>query len=141
MSSPTFEESFCEQHGIERERFARVVFKQVLYRRARAVGWLFSIFNGDYFSADYELINAVAHLRRLREFTHEADRFNYHPANRGWFRRKLCIRVSTNRLRLLIKATLPHSSVVPNDSGAGTAIPFESEPAPKEPKTDFMPTI
>ncbi len=141
MSISTFEESFCEQHGLERERFARVVFKQVLYRRARAVAWLFAIFNGDYFAADYELINAVSQLSRLREFNHEAERFNYHPGNRGWFRRKLCIRISTNRLRQLIKATLPPSSVIPNEMDAGTAIPFESAPVPKEPKADFMPNI
>ena len=136
MSSPTFEEIFCELHGVKRERFARVVFKQVLYRRARAVGWLFAILNGDYFAADYELINAVAQLRRLREFSIEAERFNYHPGNRGWFRRKLCIRISTNRLRQLIKATMPPSSVIPSDRDAGTAIPFESQPVPKEPKED-----
>jgi hypothetical protein len=139
MSNPTFEESFCLQHGLERERFVRMVLKKTLYRRARAVGWLFAIFNGDYFAADYELINAVAQLRRLRDFNNEAERFNYHPANRGWFRRKLCIRVSTNRLRQLIKATLPASPAIANDAVAGTAIPFES--APEESKTDCSPSV
>lgn len=141
MSSPTFEESFCQQHGIGRERFVRVVLKQTLYRRARAVGWFFAIFNGDYYAADYELISAVGQLRRLRDFNNEAERFNYHPANRGWLRRKLCIRVSTNRLRQLVKATLPPSSATANDTVAGTAMPFGSAPAPEEPKTDSIPTV
>jgi len=129
MSSPTFSERFCAQNGIEPEEFARMVFKRALYRRAWPFAGLLRFLSPNYFAADFDLIYGVAQLRRMREFMTEAERFNEHPANRGWLHRRLRLRVSTNRLKQLIKETL---AVPPTEKGAGggTAVPFEPPSAP-----------
>ncbi len=128
MSNPTFAESFCAQNQIPREQFARAVFDRVLYRRARMVRWLLPILWSGYFAADFDLIYSVEGLKRMRDFAPEVERFNEHPANRGRLRRTFCLRVSTNRLRTLIRETLPRTA---DNTGAGTPVrgrtivPFE----------------
>lgn len=131
MSSLTFGECFCQKNNIPPEQFARAVMCRVLYRRTLAVRWLLPLLSRNYFSADFDLIYGVERLRRLRDFAAEAERFNEHPANRGWLRRTLRLRVSTTRLRSLIRETLPRgaggsrSGLLP---GAGeSATPFELE--------------
>lgn len=110
MSNPTFAECYCVKHNIPPEEFARTIFNRALYRRALLVKWLLPLLHHGYFSADYDLIYGVERLRRMRDFATEAERFNEHPANRGFLRRTLCLRVSTNRLRALIRETLPRSA-------------------------------
>lgn len=105
-NTPTFAESFCAQKQIAPEQFAREVFGRSLYRRALWLKWLLPLLKKNYFTADFDLIYGVERLRRLRDFATEAERFNEHPANRGWLRRTLCLRVSTKRLRALIRDTL-----------------------------------
>ncbi|MFA6290056.1 MAG: hypothetical protein WC661_21940 [Opitutaceae bacterium] len=135
MSNPTFSERFCEQHGIPREQYARAVFKRALYRRARPVAWLLPLLKRDYFAADFDLIYQIERIRRLRDFNTESERFHEHSSNRWWLRRRLLIRVSTSRLKNLIKATLPPSSAIQDNTAGGTAIPFESPP---DAEKDFM---
>lgn len=107
MSHPTFAECFCAQHGITSEQFARAVFRRALYRRALPVAWFLGFLMHDYFAADFDFIHGVERLRRLRDFASEAERFNEHPTNRGWLRRRLRLRISTHRLKRLIRETLP----------------------------------
>ncbi|MBW8781070.1 MAG: hypothetical protein JF599_04175 [Verrucomicrobia bacterium] len=134
MSTPTFAESFCAQHRIAPEQFVQAVFKKALYRRARVFAPALRFFNHDYFAADFDLIYGVEHLRRVRDFTAEAERFNEHPGNRGWLRRRLCLRVSTKRLKALMRETLAHSTVRP----AVTASPFESADSDEESRLSLV---
>ncbi len=124
MNNPTFAEIFCAQHGIPPEQFACTVFERTLYRRALPFVWLVRFLKPNHFAADFDLIYGVEHLRRLRDFIPEAERFNEHPGNRGWLRRRASLRISTNRLKQLIRATLP-ALTTQKDAGAGTAVPFE----------------
>ncbi|MDF3057708.1 MAG: hypothetical protein K0R17_1923 [Rariglobus sp.] len=128
MSNPTFAECFCAKNNLPPEKFARAVFRQTLYRRTHLVRWLLPLINQNYFAADFDLIYGVEHLRRLRDFVAEAERFNEHPANRGWLRRTFCLRVSTCRLKALIRETLPARTRHTNpglSEDEGTAVPFE----------------
>lgn len=72
--------------------------------------WLLSLWSRSYFASDYDLIYGVERLSRLRDFQEEAERFYAHPANRGTLRRRLGMRVSTGRLRSLIRETLPRDA-------------------------------
>ena len=132
MSNPTFAECYCAKHNIPPEEFARTIFNRALYRRTHIFKWLLPLLHQGYFSADFDLIYGVERLRRVRDFSTEAERFNEHPANRGFLRRTLCLRVSTNRLRALIRETLPRTS---GSSHTGlhskeiTATPFEMKMA------------
>ncbi len=121
--TPTFAESFCAQHGIQREQFVRIVFKQVLYPRTLLLTGFLQFLKCDYFAPDFDLIYGVEHLRRMREFKIEASRFNEHPANRGWLRRRLRLRVSTHLLQALIKETLP-SSIRQEEKIGVVSVPF-----------------
>lgn len=82
----------------------------------------------NYFAADFDLIYGVENLRRVRDFVTEAERFSGHPANRGWLRRAFCLRVSTSRLKALIRETLPAKARHTNPGlpmDTGTTVPFE----------------
>lgn len=127
MSNPTFAECFCAKYKVSREQYARAVFKRSLYRRTFLVGWLLPLLNPNYFVADFDLIYNIENLRRSRDFITEVARFNEHPANRGWLRRTFCFRVSTSRMKTLIRETLPPRSRdtrsgLPGDGGS--AAPF-----------------
>ncbi len=107
MSDPTFAECFCAKYNLPRDQYARAVFRKSLYRRTHFFRWLLPLIDRSYYAADFDLIYGVEHLRRLRDFKTEAERFNDHPANRGWLRRTFCLRVSSCRLKALIRETLP----------------------------------
>jgi len=121
MSDPTFAECFCARNNVPREKFVRAVFKRTLYRRAYLLRWLLPLMHPNYFAADFDLIYGVENLRRVRDFVLEAERFNAHPANHGWLRRTFCLRVSTSRLKALIRETMPRKS----SSTRGSAPPME----------------
>lgn len=128
MSNSTFAECFCAKNNIPPEEFARAVFNRSLYRRTHLVKWLLPLLNQSYFVADFDLIYGVERLTRMRDFVTEAERFNEHLGNRGFLRRTLCFRVSTGRLKALIRETLPHKAGgtapgLPDDKK--TSVPFE----------------
>jgi hypothetical protein len=130
MSNPTFAECFCAKNNIPREEFARMVFNRALYPRTHLVKWLLPLFGRQYFAADFDLIYSVASLTRLRDFDIEVDRFNEHPGNHGWLRRTICLRVSTGRLKKLMRQTIPRSiesaaSGVVDDDQDNTLVPFD----------------
>ena len=105
MATPTFAEAFCSQHGIPPEKYGNAVFWRTLYWRAIPFIWLLPLLNIDHFTADRDLIKSVGLLKQLRGFSVEAERFHQHPCNRGMIRWRFCMRISSNRLRSLIKAT------------------------------------
>lgn len=107
MRNQTFAECFCAKYQVPREKYARAVFNRVLYRRTHLFRGLLKAFVPGYFAADFDLIYGVENLKRLREFVSEVDRFNDHVANHGWMRRTFCLRVSTSRLKNLIRETMP----------------------------------
>jgi len=122
-SRSTFADHFCAQHQIPLEQYESEVFKRVLYRRARPFVWLFVLMDRNHFTADHDLIKAVAHLTRLRAFAVEAERFRDHPYNRGMLRWQLCMRISTARLRALIKKTFLAAGVPPETAPDGGGRP------------------
>jgi hypothetical protein len=106
----------------------RAVFKRALYRRTHLLKWLLPMVHPNYFVADFDLIYSVERLTRIRDFGTEAARFNEHPANRGFLRRTLCFRVSTSRLRGLIRESLPRTSTPSKKESTEedvSAVPFE----------------
>lgn len=106
MSTNTFAEAYCLQHGIPSDRFAQVVLARTLYPHARLLAPLLRELDADHFAADLDLVRGAGQLRRVRDFSNEAAEFAYHPANRGDLRRLLRLRISTQRLRHLMQKTL-----------------------------------
>jgi hypothetical protein len=110
MIHPTFSECFCAKHNIPPEKFARAVFRLSLYRRTYFFRWLLPLISQNYFAADFDLVYGVERLRRMRDFVSEAEHYNEHPGNRGFLRRTLRLRVSTTRLKAIIRETLPRKA-------------------------------
>ncbi|MDR1284456.1 MAG: hypothetical protein LBK99_27135 [Opitutaceae bacterium] len=102
----TFAELYCEQRGIPAEKFEPVIFRRALYPHARCLHRLISILAPDYFAADHDIVRATGRLRRVRDFAVETAEFTCHPANTGSLRRTFRVRLSTGRLRALLRQTL-----------------------------------
>lgn len=83
-----------------------MVFKRALYPHARWFYALVCLVSPDHFVADIDLVRNVAKLTRLRDFNTEVREFIHHPANTGASRRTFNLRISTKRLRRLVKTTL-----------------------------------
>ena len=59
------------------------------------------LFNENYFTADRELIRRVGESTGRRRVKEEIDDYFNHPANVGWVRRTLRVRLSTHAVRRL----------------------------------------
>jgi hypothetical protein len=60
------------------------------------------LFDKTVLAADFDLIEDIALLTSRREFSKSAGMRRYHPANRGFLRKILRIRVSISKLHDLI---------------------------------------
>ncbi len=56
-----------------------------------------------HFAADYDFINNIGQLTRYRDFDLYMQGFSRHPQNCGFLRRGLRLRVSSHRLRFIIR--------------------------------------
>ena len=120
MSTPprsTFQQRFIEKQGIDPEAFTWSVLRATVPPHARLLLPLMRFFSPGILAADYDLINQIAHLTSRRQFAEFASERHYHPANRGFARKVLGVRVSINRLQRLVYATMrpvdEQSSVAP----------------------------
>ncbi|MFH1497481.1 MAG: hypothetical protein ABII82_06610 [Verrucomicrobiota bacterium] len=106
MSEKNFQARYCREHDLPPELYEKVVLRQSLYPHARWLAPLIRLLNPDHFAADLDFVRNVATLTRLRDYNVEVQEFVHHPANDGPLRRTFNLRVSTKRLRRLVKATL-----------------------------------
>jgi hypothetical protein len=124
MTDLTFADMYCAQHGINRDDYEKVVLLRSLYPHARMVATLVRLLSPDHFAADVDFVRSVGRLRRYREFTYESEEFAHHPANRGFWRLTVNVRISSRALRRMVRATLhPDSTLMPHDDE--TAVPFD----------------
>lgn len=115
MSS--FAELFCARHNLSLEQFEEEVIARSIHYHATLLWRLINWVHPDYFTADRQFIRALADVRSLRDFRVESSAFTHHPANRGFLRRMLKVRVSSGRLRRLIASYLQSA----RDDGAALA--------------------
>lgn len=124
MHDKTFADLYCEQRCLTREQFVADVFRRTLYAHARLLAPILRVLRPQHFAADYEFINGVGLLRRFRDYALEAEEFAHHPDNRGILRVTLNLRISSRRMRRLLRTTLhPElTSVPPGDTRS--SVPF-----------------
>ena len=106
MSGVSFIEAFCVRHRLPPERFEQAVLRRTLYAHARLLAPLCRFFDRNYLAADVDLVRAAGTLYGARDLTGEIADFTHHPANCGFMREVLRVRISTKRLRTLMRATL-----------------------------------
>ena len=125
MNEKTFAELYCEQNKTDPQGYEREVLVNSLYPHARLVAWLLMLLNPNQMAADYDFVRAVGALKRFRDFEYEAQEYAHHPANRGFWRMKMNLRVSSRALRRMVKDTLhPHLSTEVEDEAA-SVVPFD----------------
>jgi hypothetical protein len=138
MTEKTFAELFCEKHGLSAEKYERVVVGRALYPHARLLAPLVAFLWPQHFAADLDFVRSVARLRRYREFFFESEEFAHHPANRGFWRLTAHIRISSRKLRRMVRTTLHQELDVEGDDSSAVPFRIGSEGAesvmPKESK-------
>jgi hypothetical protein len=120
--SATFQETFCAQYGVPRELFGATVLRLTLYPHAR---WLAGIPSTRFLAPDRYFIACVGRLTLWRGFAHEAHEFQRSAANCRFWRRRLRLRVSVGRMRVLFSDVMGgtpsvtlHESSLPNEPGS-----------------------
>ena len=102
----SFQEKFCDAHHCTPEDFKRRVFWRCLRRHALPFAPILLLFKPGYFYCDWELITAAGCALSLNTVQAEIGEFFCDTRNRGWWRRRLEIRVSGRRLSRLAAAYL-----------------------------------
>jgi hypothetical protein len=94
----SFQEKFCDQYGVPRELYGATVLRLTLYPH---VQWLAGLGTRRFFAADHRFVAGVGKLTRWRDFASEVQEFQRDPQNRLFWRRRLRVRVSVGRMRVL----------------------------------------
>jgi hypothetical protein len=106
LAVKTFCEIYCADRDCPPEDFPRRVFWHCLHGIARPIApfalWLFP----SHFDADWSLIMGAAQCRTMAQIDEEIHDFAINPANRGWQRRQIRVRISSARLRQLARRSL-----------------------------------
>lgn len=136
MTDKNFADLYCIQNQIDRARYEREVLVRSLFPHARLFAWWMLFFTPQSFAADMDFVRSVGDLRRFRDFEFEAHEYAHHPANRGFLRKFLYIRVSARALRRMVRETLHHSVAPDQKVAEESAVPFKNTtPAKAEKQT------
>jgi len=133
MNDTTFAALYCAQRKIEQVDFDKAVLSETLYPHAKWFAPMVRLIWPRHFVADHDFVEAVGKLRRFREFFNESEDFAHHPDNVGFLRSTLNMRISSRRMRRLVREVLH-----PELGGLGKAddssiAPFNAEPAKDAP--------
>ena len=99
----SYAERYCSLHGLPPERFTDHVFKRSLHAPLRwlwpLIGWMVR----SHFEIDRQTVQTIGRFHSRREMSEELIEFSYHPRNRHFMRRVAGQRLSTHRLRRLLR--------------------------------------
>ena len=99
----TFREIYCEKNGCTDSRFEHELLWRCFYPHARPLLPFMKVMSKQYFTADLELINDVGYSTGRQGVKDAIDSYFHHPANVGFLRRRLRVRISTNAIRHLAR--------------------------------------
>ncbi|MCF3650930.1 hypothetical protein [Synoicihabitans lomoniglobus] len=123
----TYGERYCRAHHIPSELFLHHVAARSLHAPLRWFWPFFKVSLADYLDVDLDCIRIAATLKSHRDLEDELVEFSYHPRNQSFFRRVLRQRLSTHRLRRVLRG-----------ASAGTSSPFSARGSlikPEKPKS------
>ncbi|MFI5356170.1 MAG: hypothetical protein ACHQ4G_02420 [Opitutales bacterium] len=115
MKAPTFAERYCTKNAIPASEFERHLLRRVLYPHARLLAPILLVLHSEYLAADHDFIRGVERLTLYHEFFSASVDYVHHPANRGFLRRQCKIRISSDRLRRIVRATLQPEAAAADD--------------------------
>jgi hypothetical protein len=102
----TFAERFCRHHRIPPERYRFAMFCRCMYWRALILSPVLWLLRKEHFGADFELISNVGFICKREELDVEIDAYAMHVDNRNFSRRVLRLRISTKRVRHVVKSLM-----------------------------------
>ena len=106
-----FQTLFCRHYAVKPDDYATKVLKLTVYPHARWAIWVCVALDPHYLEADYDFIDSVSRIRRMRDFQQTVEEFYEHPLNKkNLFRHWFLIRVSSDRLYDLAREVLKTQS-------------------------------
>lgn len=105
----TLSEHFAALHPDRPAEVARRLFWATLHRRGFLLVPLLALANRDFFAADRALLERVVRVRTVAELEEEIHDFRTDARNQTWWRKVGRVRVSTRRLRRVVRPYLPAS--------------------------------
>lgn len=106
-----FQTLFCKHYAVKPDDYATKVLKLTVYPHARWAIWVCVALDPHYLEADYDFIDSVSRIRRMRDFQQTVEEFYEHPLNKkNLFRHWFLIRVSSDRLYDLAREVLKTQS-------------------------------
>ena len=102
----TFQNSFCADGRCPAERYVDRVLRLSLHRRARLLRPLLVALQHDHFEADCELVLALAGATRMSQVEAEIRDYVGDHRNANFLRGAVKMRISTRRLRSLVRSYL-----------------------------------
>ncbi len=119
-----FRQIYCTQNAISEAEYFEHILRRTLPPHGRAF-WAFSKLTLQYknhFRADYDFLNDVGRLCRYCDLSQSVDEFISHPWNqRGLLRWVLRLRVSTSRVRRILREQFKEASALNKASATSTA--------------------
>jgi hypothetical protein len=103
----TLSEHFATLHPGHSGAVARRLFWACLHRRGLVLVPFLALANRDFFAADRALLERVAAVRTLAELEEEILDFRLDARNQTWWRKVGRVRISTRRLRRIVRPYLP----------------------------------
>lgn len=108
--SENFQAAFCTQYGVPPMLYGATVLRLTLYPHAR---WLADTGPHRLLAPDRSFIDNVGRLNRWRDFSGEAEAFQQLPENGRFWRRRLRLRVSIDRMRVLFSDVMGGTPALP----------------------------
>lgn len=113
--------------GVIPAAFTTDLLLKAMPPHARWLVGLLDAFDRQHFQADYEFIEDISQLKRPADFWAAAESYAGHPANTGFLRRRLRLRISVRRMLAIVHHVLP--AELPPELAAmlreeGTMAPF-----------------
>lgn len=102
-SNRTYADRYCSYHSIPVDQFVDHLLGRTLHAPLRWVWFAVKPFAGRRFEVDYACLAAIGQFTRRREMHDELVEFSYHPRNRTFWRSVAGQRISTQRVRDLLR--------------------------------------
>ena len=127
MNETTFGALYCAQRKIDQADYEKTVLNETMYPHAKLVAPIIRLLWPRHFVADHDFVQSVARLRRFREFFNESEDFAHHPENVGFSRATLNLRVSSRRMRRLVREVLHPELTGLDPADDHSAAPFQGK--------------
>jgi hypothetical protein len=121
---------YCRAQGVFPADFPTEVLLKTLYPHARPLFGLLTQLNPDFFRPDYEFIEDVSCMQNHRDLSHAVENYVTNPANKGFIRRRLRLRISVRRMLRLVHGVFPQElsrEVRDRMQAKNTLTPFDEE--------------